>query len=190
MMPGPFKFYRIPAQRRKVRSLTIFPKKNIVDLLFSALTALASFSVISFIIGIIVTLITESRLAIGKFGVVDFLTYIPSADICSHGGESYLSAVDYTTGVAPSSVAIRAIKSTTSDAAGTSAATSGTVFVQRKVHLGPGAPPSGEAIIITPPKEGQDKLKKKIQVSTGVIVETENKPMISTVSKIINWLKK
>jgi type IV pilus assembly protein PilY1 len=127
-------------------------------------------------------------LAVG--GVVDFLTYIPSADICSHGGESYLSAVDYTLGVAPSSVAIRAVKSTTSDAAGTVAATSGTVFVQRKVHLGPGAPPSGEAIIITPPKEGQDKLKKKIQVSTGVIVETENKPMISTVSKIINWLKK
>ncbi|MGE5809743.1 MAG: phosphate ABC transporter permease subunit PstC [Nitrospirota bacterium] len=64
----------MPAQRRKVRSLTIFPKKNIVDLLFSALTALASFSVISFIIGIIITLIMESRLAIGKFGVVDFLT--------------------------------------------------------------------------------------------------------------------
>src|SRR5512143_748720 len=74
MVAGPFKLYRIPAQRRKVRSLTIFPKKNIVDILFSALTALASFSVISFIIGIIVTLITESRLAIGKFGVVDFLT--------------------------------------------------------------------------------------------------------------------
>src|SRR5512146_768940 len=74
MMPGPFKLYRIPAQRRKVCSLTIFPKKNIVDLLFSALTAVASFSVIIFIIGIIVTLITESRLAIGKFGVVDFLT--------------------------------------------------------------------------------------------------------------------
>src|SRR5512146_2641553 len=73
MMPGPFKLYRIPAQRRKVCSLTIFPKKNIVDLLFSALTAVASFSVIIFIIGIIVTLITESRLAIGKFGVVDFL---------------------------------------------------------------------------------------------------------------------
>ena len=127
-------------------------------------------------------------LAVG--GVVDFLTYIPSADICSHGGESYLYAVDYTLGVAPSSIAIRAVKSTTSDAAGTIASTSGTVFVQRKVHLGPGAPPSGEAIIITPPKEGQDTLKKKIQVSTGVIVETENKPVISTVSKIINWLKK
>jgi phosphate transport system permease protein len=54
--------------------VTIFPKKNIVDLLFSALTAVASFSVIIFIIGIIVTLITESRLAIGKFGLVDFLT--------------------------------------------------------------------------------------------------------------------
>ncbi len=127
-------------------------------------------------------------LAVG--GVVDFLTYVPSADICSHGGESYLLAVDYTLGVAPSNVAIRAIKSTTSDAAGNTAATSGHVFVQRKVHLGPGAPPTGEAIIITPPKEGQDKLKKKIQVSTGVIVETENKPTISTVSKIINWLKK
>lgn len=62
------------AQRRKVLSLTIFPKKNIVDLLFSSLTAIASFSVIVFVIGIIATLITESWLAIGKFGVIEFLT--------------------------------------------------------------------------------------------------------------------
>jgi phosphate transport system permease protein len=72
-MPRPFKFHRIAAQRRKVLSLTIFPKKNIFDLLFSALTAIASFSVILFIIGIIIVLIRESSHAIGKFGLLDFI---------------------------------------------------------------------------------------------------------------------
>jgi phosphate transport system permease protein len=72
-MPGPFTFHRIAAQRRKVLSMTIFPKKNIFDLLFSALTAIASFSVILFIIGIIIVLIRESSHAIGKFGLLDFI---------------------------------------------------------------------------------------------------------------------
>jgi phosphate transport system permease protein len=72
-MPRPFKFHRIAAQRRKVLTLTIFPKRNIFDLLFSALTAIASFSVILFIIGIIIVLIRESSNAIGKFGLLDFI---------------------------------------------------------------------------------------------------------------------
>jgi phosphate transport system permease protein len=54
--------------------LAIFPKKNLPDLFFSSLTAVASFTVIIFIIGIITVLLKESSLAIGKFGLIDFLT--------------------------------------------------------------------------------------------------------------------
>ena len=50
------------------------PKKHIPELLFFSLTAVASFTVIIFIIGIIVVLVKESSLAIGKFGLIDFLT--------------------------------------------------------------------------------------------------------------------
>ncbi len=52
----------------------MFPKKNFVDLLFSSLTAVASFTIIIFIIGILAVLVKESWLAIGKFGLVNFLT--------------------------------------------------------------------------------------------------------------------
>ena len=122
-------------------------------------------------------------------GVVDFLTYMPNSSVCSKGGNSYLYAVDYVRGSPPTNLAIRGHMNSTTD---TSAATGvqGSVNVEKKVLLGPGAPPTGEAIIITPPKEGQDRLKKKIQVSTGVIVETENKPVLSIISEILNWLKK
>lgn len=50
------------------------PRKSIPELLFYSLTAVASFSVIVFIIGIITVLVKESSLAIGQFGVIDFLT--------------------------------------------------------------------------------------------------------------------
>jgi len=53
--------------------LAIIPKRNIFDLLFSMLTAIASFTMIIFIVGIVTVLIKESSLAIGKFGVIDFL---------------------------------------------------------------------------------------------------------------------
>ena len=49
-------------------------KKNYLDVLFSSLTALASFTVIIFIIGIVIVLVKESSLALGKFGLIDFLT--------------------------------------------------------------------------------------------------------------------
>lgn len=49
-------------------------KKNPIDMSFSFITAAASFSVIIFIIGILYVLISESSLAIGKFGVIKFLT--------------------------------------------------------------------------------------------------------------------
>ena len=126
-------------------------------------------------------------LAVG--GIVDFLTYRPDADICRFGGNSYLYAVGYTTGVAPSGVAILAPEAVTTSGGGEG---DGTVTVEKKILLGPGAPPTGEAIIVPPPDpdEDGDKLKKKIQVSTGVIVEAENQPVFSVVSKIIHWLKK
>jgi len=59
---------------KKVTSLAISPKKSIPELLFYSLTALASFTVIIFIIGIVVVLVKESSLAINKFGLVGFLT--------------------------------------------------------------------------------------------------------------------
>jgi phosphate transport system permease protein len=49
-------------------------KKDPVDLIFSSLTAMASFTVIVLIVGILYVLISESSLAIHKFGVTKFLT--------------------------------------------------------------------------------------------------------------------
>jgi len=49
-------------------------KRNPIDTIFASVTAIASFSVIIFIIGILYVLISESSLAIGKFGVIKFLT--------------------------------------------------------------------------------------------------------------------
>ncbi len=115
-------------------------------------------------------------------GLVDFLTYKPDPDPCKYGGDSYLYSVGYTTGVAPSCVAIRSPEATSG--------ASGTVTVFKGIRLGPGAPPAGEAIIIPSQKEGIEQLRKKIQVATGVIVETENQPVFSVASRIIHWLKK
>ncbi|MDA8105748.1 MAG: phosphate ABC transporter permease subunit PstC [Nitrospiraceae bacterium] len=49
-------------------------KKNPVDNIFSLVTAAASFSVILLIIGILYVLVSESSLAIGKFGIWKFLS--------------------------------------------------------------------------------------------------------------------
>jgi type IV pilus assembly protein PilY1 len=122
-------------------------------------------------------------LAVG--GLVDFLTYKPASDACSYGGDSYLYAVDYLSGTAPSGVAIRAPEVT-----GGTTGMGDTVTVAKGILLGPGAPPTGEAIIIPPPKEGQEQLKKKIQIATGVIVEAENTPVLSVISKVLHWLRK
>ncbi len=54
--------------------MAISPKRNFPELFFFSLTALASSTVVIFIIGIIAVLLRESSLAIGKFGVIDFLT--------------------------------------------------------------------------------------------------------------------
>ena len=49
-------------------------KKNPIDNTFSVITATASFTVVLLIIGILIILVKESSLAIGKFGVINFLT--------------------------------------------------------------------------------------------------------------------
>jgi len=49
-------------------------KKNPVDNIFSLVTAAASFSIILLIIGILYVLVSESSLAIGKFGIWKFLS--------------------------------------------------------------------------------------------------------------------
>lgn len=54
--------------------MSISPKKNLPELLFFSLTAVASSTVIIFIIGIIAVLLKESSLAIEKFGLIGFLT--------------------------------------------------------------------------------------------------------------------
>jgi phosphate transport system permease protein len=48
--------------------------KNPFDLIFLSITAISSFLVILFVIGIIYVLVSESSLAIEKFGVIKFLT--------------------------------------------------------------------------------------------------------------------
>jgi phosphate transport system permease protein len=49
-------------------------RKSPADLIFSSITAIASFSVLIFIVGILFILIKESSLAIGKFGIINFLS--------------------------------------------------------------------------------------------------------------------
>ncbi len=56
--------------------MAISPQKKFPELIFLSLTAVASVTVIIFIIGIVAVLFNESSLAIGKFGVVNFLTSI------------------------------------------------------------------------------------------------------------------
>lgn len=53
--------------------MAITSRRNPADLLFSSITAVASFSVILVIIGIIYVLVSESSLSIQKFGVIQFL---------------------------------------------------------------------------------------------------------------------
>ncbi len=54
--------------------MPVFFKKNPIDIIFSFVTALASLSVLVFIIGILYVLFSESSLAIEKFGVIKFIT--------------------------------------------------------------------------------------------------------------------
>ncbi len=53
--------------------MPILQKKNSIDFAFSLVTAIASFTVIILILGILVVLVRESSLALGKFGLFGFL---------------------------------------------------------------------------------------------------------------------
>ncbi|HEX9019749.1 MAG TPA: phosphate ABC transporter permease subunit PstC [Nitrospirota bacterium] len=54
--------------------MDISPRKNLPEFLFFSITALTSLTVVVFIIGILVVLVKEASLAIGKFGLFEFLT--------------------------------------------------------------------------------------------------------------------
>ncbi|MFN3478895.1 MAG: phosphate ABC transporter permease subunit PstC [Thermodesulfovibrionales bacterium] len=56
--------------------MTLFKKKNPVDLAFSFITGIASVSVILIVIGILYVLLKESSLSIEKFGFLKFLTLV------------------------------------------------------------------------------------------------------------------
>ena len=53
--------------------MPVFQKKNSFDLAFSIVTALAAMTIIVLVAGIVIVLVKESSLAIGKFGLIDFL---------------------------------------------------------------------------------------------------------------------
>lgn len=115
-------------------------------------------------------------------GIADFLTYKPDEDLCNYGGTSYLYSVGYTTGTAPSNISIRSPEITTEQG-------NGLVTVNKKIPLGYGAPPSGEAIITSQAGE-TERLRKKIQIATGAVAEVENNLPYSMLSRIMHWLKK
>jgi type IV pilus assembly protein PilY1 len=115
-------------------------------------------------------------------GLADFLTYKPDDDPCNYGGTSYLYSVGYTTGTAPSNISVRSPEITTEQG-------NGLVTVNKRMPLGYGAPPSGEAIITSQPG-GTERLRKKIQIATGSVAEVENNLPYSMLSRIIHWLKK
>ncbi len=54
--------------------MAVTVKRNPGDIIFFSLTAVASCTIIVFIVGIVFVLLTESSLAIQKFGVIQFLT--------------------------------------------------------------------------------------------------------------------
>jgi type IV pilus assembly protein PilY1 len=117
-------------------------------------------------------------------GLVDFLSYLPNGDPCNAGGNSYLYSVGYTTGTAPSTISIYSPKITSGGTNGIG------VSVAKGVSMGPGAPPMGESIIIAPKIDNSNTFGKKVQVSTGVIVEMTDNPPIDTTSRVIHWLRK
>jgi phosphate transport system permease protein len=61
---------------RQLRKLLVkaSAKKNYADTLFSGLTAAASLTVIFLVVGILAVLVSESSLAINKFGILKFIT--------------------------------------------------------------------------------------------------------------------
>ncbi len=125
---------------------------------------------------------------LGIGGLVDFLTYRPqNADPCTASGETYLYAVDYRNGVAPAEVAIPL-----SGALDPDSDDSSRHVVKKGIRLGPGAPPTGEGIVLTPPRRGDKSglRNKKIQVGSGVIHEAQNNPIFDVNSQIIHWLEK
>lgn len=118
-------------------------------------------------------------------GLVDFISYTPSADLCAFGGNSKVYVVEYLNGAAPANIALRSPDIT-------SGGTNIGDVVTVSSHTGAitGAPPPGEGIIMLPPKDGDDTLQQKIQIGTTEILEAEVKPPISLFTTVMHWMKR
>ncbi len=116
-------------------------------------------------------------------GLADFISYEPESDPCSYGGSSYLYAIEYNTGIAPSNIAILSPDSIAETG-------SSEIIIKSNIKIGSGAPAYGEAILTAGTQERKEQIRKKIQLTTGAVAEVENKPLFSVYSRIMHWLKK
>jgi type IV pilus assembly protein PilY1 len=116
-------------------------------------------------------------------GLADFVSYEPESDICSYGGSSYLYALEYNTGIAPSNIAILSPDAIAENG-------SSEIIIKSNIKIGSGAPAYGEAILTAGTQKQKEQIRKKIQLTTGAVVEIENKPLFSVYSRIMHWLKK
>ncbi len=81
--------------------MAFISRKNPIDLIFASVTAIASLSVIAFILGILYVLISESSLAINRFGVIKFLTTTDWNPVTeSFGALTNIYGTALTTGIA------------------------------------------------------------------------------------------
>jgi len=118
-------------------------------------------------------------------GLVNFISYTPSADLCSYGGDSKVYAVEYHNGTPPASIALRSPDMTSG---GTNIGDE--VTVSNSTGSITGAPPQGEGISMTSTKDGDDTLKQKIQVGTMEILQNDVKTPLSFFTTVMHWMKR
>lgn len=109
-------------------------------------------------------------------GLADFLVYTPTDDPCAMGGETLMYTLFYQTGTA----FLQPIYLTPSAVTGSK--------LERKISLGPGAPPPGEGVSAAITKEGN--IEKFVQVSTGVVIQGLQQPPYNIKSRIVHWIER
>lgn len=109
-------------------------------------------------------------------GLADFLVYTPTDDPCAMGGETLMYTLFYQTGTA----FLQPIYLTPSAVTGSK--------LERKISLGPGAPPPGEGVSAAITKEGN--IEKFVQVSTGVVIQGLQQPPFNIKSRIVHWIER
>lgn len=110
-------------------------------------------------------------------GITLFTTYIPSSDICSFGGESYLYALYFETGTAYSKPVFENGFDTID----------GLTVIRDRISLGLGM---GSSVGIHVGKQEGNKATGFIQQSTGAIMQLELDPAFNIRSGFISWEEK